>query len=55
MLVRLLLLFCAVAGLVIGCSSGKSSVSELHDIDELRSQFNEDVGEPRLILLLSPS
>src|SRR5688500_10806684 len=55
MLVRLLLLFCAVAGLVIGCSSGKSSVSELHDIDELRSQFNEDEGQPRLILSLSPS
>jgi hypothetical protein len=55
MFVRLLILFFAVAGLVSGCSSGKSSVSELHDIDELRSQFNEDVGQPRLILLLSPS
>jgi hypothetical protein len=55
MLVRFLLLICAIAGLVIGCSSGKGSVSELQDIDELRSQFNEDVGQPRLILLLSPS
>jgi hypothetical protein len=53
--VRVLLVFCAVAGLVVGCASGKSSVSELHGIDELRSQFNEDVGQPRLILLLSPS
>jgi hypothetical protein len=55
MLVRFLLLICAVAGLVIGCSSGKRSISELHDIDELRLQFNDDVGQPRLILLLSPS
>jgi hypothetical protein len=55
MLVRFLLLICAIAGLVTGCSSGKSSVSELDDIDELRSQFNEDVGQPRLVLLLSPS
>jgi hypothetical protein len=55
MLVRFLLLICAVAGLVIGCSSGARSVSEVRDIDELRSQFNEDVGQPRLILLLSPS
>ena len=55
MLVRFVLLICAIAGLVMGSSSGKRSTSELHDIDELRSQFNEDVGQPRLILLLSPS
>jgi hypothetical protein len=52
--VRWLLLACAVTVLV-GCSSGSQTVSELDAIDDLRAQFNEDAGEPRLILLLSPS
>jgi hypothetical protein len=52
--VRWLLLACAVAALA-ACSAGGSTVSELDGIDDLRAQFNEDAGEPRLILLLSPS
>jgi hypothetical protein len=45
----------SVAVLAAGCGAGGSAVSDLNGIDQLRAQFNEDVGQPRLILLLSPS
>ena len=31
------------------------SLTDLHDIGELRATFNQDVGKPRLILLVSPT
>ena len=44
------------AAILAGCSSGgERSVSELSRIDDLRTQFNEDAGQARLILVLSPS
>jgi hypothetical protein len=53
---RLLMTLALGAALLAGCSSGSgSSVAELSGIDALRTQFNEDAGQPRLILVLSPS
>jgi hypothetical protein len=46
----------AVGAALVACSSAEErSVSELKGIAELRQQFNKDAGQPRLILLLSPS
>jgi hypothetical protein len=53
--VRLAAFLCVAVAVVAGCSSGRSSVSELKGIQALRAQFNEDAGQPRLILVLSPS
>jgi hypothetical protein len=51
----LLVLLCAAAAVLAGCSSGENSVSELKGVEDLRDEFNRDAGQPRLILLLSPS
>ena len=32
-----------------------SALTDLQSIDTLREQFNQDVGRPRLILLVSPT
>lgn len=31
------------------------TLSDLREIEQLRTRFNEDEGEPRLILILSPT
>jgi ABC-type glycerol-3-phosphate transport system substrate-binding protein len=38
-----------------GDESAQSGLSDLTSVDELRAQFNEDRGQPRLLLLLSPT
>jgi predicted small lipoprotein YifL len=30
-------------------------LTDLHDISELRTTFNEDAGKPRMIMLVSPT
>jgi hypothetical protein len=58
MRVACLLLLLSVALAACSGSSDEDAQSTLPDleaVDELRAQFNEDRGEPRLLLLLSPT
>jgi hypothetical protein len=32
-----------------------TNLTDLHNVDELRSQFNKDMGKVRIVLLLSPT
>ena len=34
---------------------GQKPLTDLHDIETLRAQFNEDAGMSRLIILVSPT
>jgi len=34
---------------------GQEPLTDINDIETLRAQFNRDVGNPRLILLVSPT
>ena len=34
---------------------GQEPLMDIHSIDTLRSQFNQDVGQTRLIILVSPT
>jgi hypothetical protein len=53
----------ALALVAAGCSGGKNTsppsgprqLTDLHEIGQLRSLFNTRSGEPRLILLVSPT
>jgi hypothetical protein len=67
-MIRLLLsgLFAAAVGLVgAGCGDGSSehqaaagprrTLTDLRDITQLRTAFNRASGEPRLIVILSPT
>lgn len=38
-----------------GGSGDDQALSDLTSVDELRTEFNENRGEPRLLLLLSPT
>jgi hypothetical protein len=31
------------------------SLTDLHDVSDLQARFNQDVGKPRLLLLVSPT
>ena len=50
---RIALLACTVVTLV--ACGGSAAVSDLDGVVDLRSAFNADRGQARLILLLSPS
>ena len=65
---RRLVAFALASTLVVaGCSSGSSDeakttagggdvrLTDLTDVEQLRTRFNEDRGTPRLILLLAPT
>lgn len=52
-LVVLLALLSACGG--GGGGGERAGLSDLTSVDELRVRFNEDRGEPRLILVLSPT
>jgi hypothetical protein len=34
---------------------GQAPLTDIHDIETLRPQFNQDVGKTRLIILVSPT
>ncbi len=52
----LLILFAYTTGLgQPRADEAAATLTDLQDIEELRVLFNEDKGEPRLILLLSPT
>ncbi len=37
------------------CDEPAKSLANMRSMDDLRTRFNEDIGSPRLILLLSPT
>jgi len=45
----------SAAGSTTSGVPGPQQLTELHDIEQLRSLFNRRSGEPRLILLASPT
>ena len=50
----------AIAVLAAGCGSERKTaanrpLANLHDISQLRAQFNAHAGEPRLVVLVSPT
>jgi hypothetical protein len=44
-------------GPVLGyrCDEPAKTLAEMNSMDDLRARFNEDAGNPRLVLLLSPT
>lgn len=38
-----------------GERASAAQVVDLHDIDQLKTAFNQDVGTPRLLVLFSPT
>lgn len=49
-------LFAAAIGLgLFAYPHPETTLTDLNDVEELRSRFNRDKGKPRLILLLSPT
>jgi hypothetical protein len=56
-LVIALVVVAAIIAGVIGSRTQNSNVAltDLHEIEELRTRFNQDKGTPRLLLLLSPT
>jgi hypothetical protein len=37
------------------CDEPAGALADMNSMDDLRAQFNEDAGSPRLVLLLSPT
>jgi hypothetical protein len=37
------------------CDEPAKALAEMNSMDDLRVRFNEDIGSPRLVLLLSPT
>ena len=61
-MIRVAAIAVLAALLAAGCGGGggKSSqaprrLTDLHDVGQLRTQFNAHAGEPRLIVLVSPT
>jgi hypothetical protein len=44
-------------GPVLGyrCDEPAKTLADMNSMDDLRARFNEDAGNPRLVLLLSPT
>jgi hypothetical protein len=55
--VRTASLLVLLSVVLAACGGGgrDEGLSDLASVDELRTQFNEDRGEPRLLLILSPT
>jgi hypothetical protein len=53
-IVSLILLLSLDRPWVVGAEP-PATLTDLHDIEELRVLFNQDAGRPRLLLLLSPT
>ena len=52
----LTLLVLASALLVAACASPtQATLTDLSSVDELKQRFNQGVGKPRVVLLLSPT
>ena len=45
----------AVLGLLAGSAAAEPDLTQLRDLDDLRTAFNQDQGVPRVVLLLSPT
>lgn len=52
---RIALLLAAVCTITIACGQNAATLANLDNLDQLREQFNQDAGKPRLVLLLSPT
>jgi hypothetical protein len=37
------------------CDEPAKTLADMRSMDDLRARFNEDIGDPRLVLLLSPT
>ena len=37
------------------CDEPAKALADMNSMDDLRVRFNEDIGSPRLVLLLSPT
>ncbi len=48
-------LFLAGCGASTVLEQSRGSISDLRDMEQLRTSFNQDDGEIRLVLLLSPT
>ena len=56
LLLALLLTACGTSGpTTVPSAPAGMSLTDLHDVGELQSRFTQDVGRPRLILLVSPT
>jgi hypothetical protein len=56
----LIIALVVVAAIIAGAIGSRKpdpnvALMDLHEIEELRTRFNQDKGTPRLLLLLSPT
>jgi hypothetical protein len=53
--VGLILTIAVILGVLSAYPGPTAPLTDLKDIEDLRAQFNQDKGAPRLVLLLSPT